>query len=205
LTLYGENKQAIAKAKKIFDETPLADIDPELRPLVISSSVRYGDSDTVDQLLDLYTSSHSGELQQDITIGITNTRIPEKIDQLLASIKDSTIVRPQDVGRWFAYLMRGRESRPKAWAWLVDNWQWITDTFGGDKSYDNFPYYSASALTKPDQLQAYIDFFEPKKSDVSLTRAITMGISEIEGRIQLIKRDGPGVRRALSLHHSIDQ
>jgi aminopeptidase N len=205
LTLYGENQEAISTAKNIYDKTGLGDIDPELRPLIISSRVRYGDASIVDQLLDVYRSSHSGELQQDITIGITCTRIPEKITQLLEGIKHSDTVRPQDVGRWFAYLMRGRESRPHAWSWLVDNWQWITDTFGGDKSYDNFPYYSASALTKPEQLQAYMDFFELKKADVSLTRAITMGISEIEGRIALIKRDGPGVRKALADAPSINK
>lgn len=198
LTLYGENQDAIKTAEKMFNEIALTDIDPELRPLIISSRVRYGDASIVKSLLQTYASSHSGELQQDIAIGATSTRDPEMIAVLLDNIKDASVVRPQDVGRWFAYLMRGRDSRTQAWQWLVNNWQWITDTFGGDKSYDNFPYYSASALTQESQLRDYRDFFEPKKSDVSLTRAIAMGISEIEGRIALIERDGPAVRSALA-------
>ena len=198
LTLYGEDPEAIETAKQLYDTTSLANLDPELRPLIISSRVRHGSADTVDSLLETYKKSHSSELRQDITIGITSTRDKKKIEELLDTIKDSSVVRPQDVGRWFAYLVRGRESRSAAWQWLQDNWQWITDTFGGDKSYDNFPYYSAAALTKPEQLAQYKAFFNPKKSDISLTRAITMGISEIEGRIELIERDGPGVRSELA-------
>jgi aminopeptidase N len=197
MTLYGEDSDAIAYAKQLFDTTPLEDLDAELRPLIISTAVRYGDAMIVDTLLERYISSQSGELCQDITVGITSTRIDTSIAQLLAAIKDSKVVRPQDAARWFVYLVRGRESRGQSWQWIRDNWQWVIDTFGGDKSYDDYPRYSASALSTRDQLQEYIDFFTPQKDIPALTRVITMGISEIEGRVELIERDGPAVRKAL--------
>jgi aminopeptidase N len=78
-----------------------------------------------------------------------------------------------------------------------DNWQWIEQTFAGDKSYDDYPRASASALITRQQLEEYVNFFTPLKNVPSLTRVITMGVSEIEGRVELLERDGDAVRRAL--------
>lgn len=197
LTLYSEDPDAIATATRLYESTPLDMLQPELRSLIISCVTRYGDAKIVDDLLLQYTATSSSELRQDITVGITSTRLPEKIDQLLASITDATIIRPQDVYRWYVYLIRGKDSRAKTWQWVQDNWQWIDDTFGSSMSYDMFPQYTASALSNKQLLSEYKKFFEPKKSIPALSRAITMGISEIEGRIELIERDGPAVIAAL--------
>ena len=197
LTLYGEDPDALAKAKELYESTPLEELDPELRPLIISSVARHGDGDIVDHLLRAYRETQSGELRQDICVGITSTRVPEKITELLAVIKDQQIVRHQDVARWFIYLIRGRESREAAWQWIRDNWHWIVDTFGGDKSYDDYPRYSASALIRRSQLDEYREFFTPMLETPALARAITIGMSEIEGRVDLIERDKDAVQRAL--------
>jgi len=197
LTLYGEDTEAIATAQSIYETTPLEEIDPELRALVISSIARYGDGQEVDSLLERYRSTSSAELKQDIAIGITSTRVAEKIDLLLTSIKNTDIIKPQDVARWFVYLVRGRESRTQAWQWMRDNWQWIEQTFGGDKSYDDYPRYSAGGLTTPQQLDEYKEFFIPKQDIPVLTRAIQLGIGEIEGKVELIARDQPAVIAAL--------
>ncbi len=197
LTLYGEDPAAIQTAQGLYESHTLETLDAELRPLIISTVARYGDETVVDQLLERYLTTQSSELRQDICIGITSTPIPKKIDELLAAIKNSEIIRPQDAAHWFVYLIRGRESRDKAWQWIRDNWQWVIDTFEGDKSYDDYPRYSAAALSTAQQLQEYIDFFTPKKELAALTRVITIGVSEIEGRVELIGRDGPAVRTAL--------
>lgn len=197
MMLYGEDQDAIDTAKKLYENNDLNDLDPELRPLIISSVVRYGDAEIVDTLLAAYVSSSSSDLRHDICSGITSTRNPEKIAHLLDSIKDSSIVRPQDAARWYVYLVRGRESREKSWQWIRDNWQWVIDTFGGAMDYDYYPRYSASALSSQKQLKEFNDFFMPMKDIPALTRAITMGSSEIQGRIELIERDGEAVRTAL--------
>jgi aminopeptidase N len=197
LTLYSENPEALKKASNLYDSTPLEDLDPELRSLIISTVSRYGDGAIVDSLVEVYKTTSSSDLQLDIAVGVTSTRVPEKIEQLLASIKDPSIIRPQDTSRWYAYLVRGRESRLTAWQWLQNNWDWLEKTFAGDKNYDYFPRYTASALNTSELLKEYQTFFEPKKSNQALTRVITMGISEIEGRVALIERDGEAVRKAL--------
>lgn len=198
LTLYSEDADAIKKARELFDTTPLESLNPELRSIIISSVTRYDSGEVVDSLLDAYRKTNSADLQIDIAVGATSTRVAEKIDLLLESIKDSATIRPQDASRWFAYLIRGRESRLKAWQWLQENWGWLEKTFAGDKNYDYFPRYAAGALNTATLLDEYKTFFEPKKSNPSLTRVITMGISEIEGRVAIIDRDGQAVRDALN-------
>lgn len=197
LMLYGEDKNARASAKKLYQETAIELLDPELRPLILSSVVRNSDETIVDELLARYKSSQSGELRQDLCVGLTSTKNPAKIRELLDLILNSEIIRPQDVGHWFVYLIRGFESRDIAWQWMEDNWTWIETTFSGDKSYDDYPRYSASGLSTRNQLEKYIDFFTPMQNIPALTRVITMGITEIEGRVNLIERDGPAVKKAL--------
>ena len=197
MKLYAQDEDAIAKALEYYTTVPLEELDPELRPLIISSVARYGDGTVVDELLTAYRQSQSGELRQDICVGITSTRVPEKITELLNAIKDPQTVRPQDAARWFVYLIRGRESRKAAWQWIRGNWDWIIQTFGGDKSYDDYPRYSASALVTRKQLEEYHEFFDPMLEIPALTRAITVGIKEIEGRVELIERDKDAVQKAL--------
>ena len=198
LTLYGEDPAAVNHATQLYDTAEsLASFDPELRPLILGTVVRHGDSDVANDLLQLYRTTHSSELRQDICAGITSTRVPEVIEHLLRIIKDPAIVRPQDVARWFVYLVRHRDSRAATWQWVRDNWDWIEATFGGDKSYSDYPRYAATALVTHDQLHEYRDFFAQFQSDASLSRAIDLGIREIEGRVELIERDKSAVQTAL--------
>lgn len=197
LVLYGENNEVIEKAKNIYESSNLTDIDAELRPLIISTAVRFGNESIVDDLISQYKNSQSAELRDDIASGITSTRIDSKIVQLLELLKNQKVVRSQDALHWYLYLLGGKESRDKSWSWIRDNWSWVHKTFGDDKSYGSFPRYSAGILSTDKYLDEYREFFIPLKNDQSLTRVIEMGISEIEGRIELIKRDGPDVKKKL--------
>jgi len=198
LMVYSEDADIIREAKARFDVKSLSSLNPELRPLIISAVVRHADnSDTFSALVELHKSTSSAELKQDICAGLTSAKRPEEIAKLLEIMKQPTIVRSQDVARWFVYLIRNRYARESAWQWMKDNWSWIVSVFGGDKSFDDYPRYSASGLVTRPQLEDYKAFFLPKKDIVALARVISMGISEIESRVELIERDGPSVRSAL--------
>jgi len=197
LSLYGENPDALAAAKELYDKTPLDQLDPELRSLIIESVVHYGDALAVDTIMADYRATHSVDLRADIAIGVTATRSPEKIAELLDGIKNPEIVRPQDVRRWFTQLLKHTDSRIPTWQWVQNNWDWIEATFAGDMTYDDFPKYSAAVLSTREQLAEYKAFFEPLMSQLALTRVIAMGISEIEGRVELIERDRDAVQQAL--------
>ncbi|AHB42677.1 aminopeptidase N, nonfunctional [Candidatus Saccharibacteria bacterium RAAC3_TM7_1] len=197
MTLYGEEKSAIDKAHTLF-RAGVDTIDPELRSLITASEVRHFETpELIDSLIERYRTTPSSDLQMDICAGITSTRNPKTIQKLLLTIKDPSIVRAQDVFRWFVSLIRGRESRVATWQWMKENWEWIETTYAGDKSFDDFPRYAATGLITQEQLEDYQAFFAPMQSIPALKRVIQLGIAEIAARVELIDRDAAAVRRAL--------
>jgi aminopeptidase N len=198
MVLYGHDEGATKTAVDIYHSTRLEKLDPELRGLIISAAVRYSDDDTiVDTLLKRYQDTSSAELQQDIAAGLASSKDEKVLARLLGLIMDSSVVRSQDVTRWFVWIMRNRDGRLLAWQWLRGNWPWIEKTFGSDKSYDDYPRYSASMLVTRQQLDEYREFFLPMQNVLALERAVTIGVREIEGRVGLIERDGEAVCEAL--------
>ena len=95
------------------------------------------------------------------------------------------------------YLIRTRENRQIAWNWLKENWAWVEDTFGEDKSYDDFIRYAATALLTPNELDDFRQSFESMMDIPALARTIKLGITEISARVELIERDKADVLSAL--------
>ena len=198
LMIYSEDKEVLNEAKTRFDNNKLEDLPTEIRALIISANVRHFETpEMTENLFATYKNTPSNDLQNDIAIGLTSTKNPETAEKILANIKDSNIIRPQDASRWFVYLIRTRESRQIAWNWLKKNWAWVEDTFGEDKSYDDFIRYAATALLTPNELDDFRQFFEPMMDIPALTRTIKLGITEISARVELIKRDKEAVISAL--------
>ena len=198
LMMYSEDKEVLNKAKTRFDKNKLEDLPTEIRALIISANVRHFETpEMIENLFATYKNTPSNDLQNDIAIGLTSTKNPETAEKILANIKDSNIIRPQDASRWFVYLIRTRESRQIAWNWLKENWAWVEDTFGDDKSYDDFIRYAATALLTPNELDDFRQFFEPMENIPALTRTIKLGITEISARVELIERDKADVLSAL--------
>ena len=198
LMIYSEDKEVLNEAKTRFDSNKLEDLPTEIRALIISANVRHFETtEMIDNLFAAYKNTPSNDLQNDIAIGLTSTKNPETAEKILANIKNSNIIRPQDASRWFVYLIRTRESRQIAWNWLKENWAWVEDTFGEDKSYDDFIRYAATALLTTDELDDFRQFFEPMMDIPALARTIKLGITEISARVELIERDKADVLSAL--------
>jgi len=197
MMLYSNDKKITNQAIQAFNSAPLEKLDPELRSLFISAAVRNTKHEYIDQLINTYKKTDSAELQQDICDGITSTKEISVATNLLELVKDPSIIRSQDAARWIVYLIRNKYSRDYTWQWLRNNWDWIYKTFSGDKCYDDYPRYAATALSNKTQLNEYLEFFNPMKSDPMLTRVIEMGINEINDRIDLLERDGQLVRDRL--------
>ena len=198
LMMYSEDKEVLNEAKTRFDNNKLEDLPTEIRALIISANVRHFETPKmIENLFATHKNTPSNDLQNDIAIGLTSTKNPETAEKILANIKDSNIIRPQDASRWFVYLIRTRESRQIAWNWLKENWAWVEDTFGDDKSYDDFIRYAATALLTTDELNDFRQFFEPMENIPALARTIKLGITEISARAELIERDKTDVLSAL--------
>ena len=198
LIMYSEDKKVLNEAKTRFDNNKLEDLPTEIRALIISANVRHFETpEMIENLFAAYKDTPSNDLQNDIAIGLTSTKNPETAEKILANIKDSNVIRPQDASRWFVYLIRTRENRQIAWNWLRENWAWVEGTFGEDKSYDDFIRYAATALLTPNELDDFRQFFEPMENIPALTRTIKLGITEISARVELIKRDKEAVISSL--------
>ena len=194
LMMYSEDEEVLNEAKTRFDNNKLEDLPTEIRALIISANVRHFETpEMIENLFATYKNTPSNDLQNDIAIGLTSTKNPETAEKILANIKDSNVIRPQDASRWFVYLIRTRESRQIAWNWLKENWAWVEDTFGDDKSYDDFIRYAATALLTPNELDDFQQFFEPMENIPALARTIKLGITEISARVELIERDKEAV------------
>ena len=198
LMMYSEDKEVLNEAKTRFDNNKLEDLPTEIRALIISVNVRHFETpEMTENLFTAYKNTPSNDLQNDIAIGLTSTKNSETAEKILANIKDSNVIRPQDASRWFVYLIRTRENRQIAWNWLEKNWAWVEDTFGEDKSYDDFIRYAATALLTTNELNDFRQFFEPMENIPALTRTIKLGITEISARVELIERDKADVLSAL--------
>ena len=198
LMIYSEDQAVLVEAKRRFDSQPLDKLPTEIRSLIISANVRHFETqEMINSLFQTYQQTPSNDLQADITLGLTATKNPKTAQQILTNIKRPDVIRPQDASRWFVYLIRTHESRQLTWNWLKDNWQWVETTFAGDKSYDDFIRYAATALLTRNELADFRRFFEPMLSIPALTRTIELGITEIAARVELIERDKAGVLAAL--------
>ena len=198
LMMYSEDEEVLNEAKTRFDNNKLEDLPTEIRALIISANVRHFETpEMIENLFATYKNTPSNDLQNDIAIGLTSTKNPETAEKILANIKDSNIIRPQDASRWFVYLIRTRENRQIAWNWLKENWAWVEGTFGEDKSYDDFIRYAATALLTPNELNDFRQFFEPMENIPALARTIKLGITEISARAELIERDKADVLSVL--------
>jgi aminopeptidase N len=198
LMLYSKDPEVISSAISVFNSTTLNDLDSDIRALVLSAVVKHDENDKlISSLFENYKTTNSSEFQRDICVGLTSATNPKTITFLLNKIKDSSVIRPQDVYLWIVYLSRNKYACELTWRWTRDNWDWIYETFNGDAGYDDFPRYLASSLSTNKQLDEYRKFFTPLRSDPVLTRVIDMGINEITDRVDLIERDGADVRQAL--------
>jgi aminopeptidase N len=198
LMLYSKHPDAIATANKLYAEQAINKLDTELRISILANAVREAsDTSVVDSLLEEYTKTTHSELRDDIASALTSTDKLDDIKRLSLTIKDSSIVRTQDITHWLAWLIRNRYGREYMWQWVQDEWTWLDEKFSMDSHYDMLPRYIASGLVTDEQVKQYEAFFTPLLKNVSLKRNITLGITEITGRVALIKRDSEAVQKAL--------
>jgi aminopeptidase N len=116
----------------------------------------------------------------------------------LKRLTQSELVKQQDVFRWFIYLLRNRYARQQAWQWMTENWHWIEKTYKGDKSFDDFARYSASVFATKEWLETYRAFFTPLRDQTVLQRAIDVGLTEIQSRVEWLDRDRESVLTILA-------
>jgi len=191
LSAYAEDPATTTHATELFAsyKDAAASLDAELRALVFIVPIKNGDDEAFDFLLHLHDTTQNSELQGDVCSALTATRDPRRAEQLLARVKDSRLVKPQDVDHWLVYLLRNRYTRATAWKWMVNNWTWLEETFKNDKGFDFLPRYTATCVNTREYQQKFRDLFEDKQDQLLLKRNIQLGFEEIETRLNWLERD----------------
>lgn len=195
LMVSGENKATLEEAKKrYYAANHVEDLPSEQRALIAGAMVRSGE-DVIDSLLEQYQTTQNSDLQSSLSAALTSTKDPQAAGYIIEqAMGEKGFVRPQDIFRWYAYMMRNRYSREKAWDWLTSSWNRIEEMYGGGKSLDHFIVYSAAPLNTPQWQAKFKDFFEPKMDQIALERNIKIALSEIPTRVAWRDREEPKIK-----------
>lgn len=186
-----DDPKALQEALRRFDASADGtDIPADIRPAVYTTAVRKRGLSVVTALLERHQRTSFDEERTNLAIGICSATEESAITTILDYISSTKNVKSQNLGYWFAYLMRNTSARTKTWQWMQEKWSWISELYEGDKSYDHFARYSSQVFTTQDELTAFRNFFEPKgAADPGLTRAVKQGIEGIELRVEWGARD----------------
>ena len=188
LVLYADNSSAVDFVLNEARTNEVENINPEIRALILSGAVKNStDDELFNKLIGLYPITNDPNLRDDILSGLASTKNEININLLLDKITDKNFARPQDIAYWFVRLLRNKYATELTWAWLRNNWDWIEETFKGDKSYDDFARLSATCLSLPTHLKEYIEFFTPLKNEPALKRVIELGEIDLSAKVDLIE------------------
>lgn len=198
---YAEVPEILSHGRQLFEayrHDPAA-VATELRSLVFGIAVKTELPGAVDYLLEVHATTTNSELKRDITAALTITRSPAVGERLLSLLKDPELIKPQDADRWLAHLLHNHYMKGLAWDWMVNNWSWIDETYGRDKTFDYFPRYASAICNTPEWQEKYDALFSDKLDNPILRRNILIGQAEIAARVAWLQNDWPAVRHHLGV------
>ena len=202
---YAEDKEVVDRLIDLFKAAnDPADIWADIRATVFAVAAKFGDEATFEKLLAWHSTTASAEQRLQLVAGLCGFRDSKLIERALGKLTTDT-VKLQDLSYWIIYLSRNRFGLDTTWQWMQENWQWIVDHFGNDMHYTDFPKYIANSFSKPEQLESYKAFFEPKLTEAGIERTIRQGIEDIESRILQRERDQEAVASYLRDYTSSSQ
>lgn len=194
-----EDESALLEAANRYEAAEsVTDLPAEQRGIIAGAMVR-ANKPVVDSLIEQYQTTHNPDVQLAISGALTSTRDSKVGDHLLEeALGENGFVRPQDIFRWYAYLMRNQYTRASTWQWLKDNWDRLAKAFGDGKAFDYFIVYSSGPLNTKSAQDDFNTFFDPKKNDITLRRNILVAQSEIEARVAFRAREEAGLKTFFS-------
>jgi aminopeptidase N len=191
-----KNTEVINKCKELFDKVQFKEaykaknnpILPSQRSIVYSSVVRHSKNEKAyEKLIKMHQKTDSSEERLNITAGVTSSKNPEVIKQVLDYITTDN-VRLQDTTYWIAYSLANKHSKKPTWEWLKSHWEWLTKNLGEDLSFYRMPLYVARAFKSKDELEEYIEFFKPLITP-AMERSYNQGLELIDYQIKWRERD----------------
>ncbi|GHU79258.1 aminopeptidase N [Clostridia bacterium] len=193
---YAENEEVIKELLSLFNDNKT--LPPEIRGNVLATKIKYEETEElVADFIKKYKTAADPELKSDLSVALCASKSEATHEKILNLMKDFKTIKPQDTLSFFIYLRRNNRARKKTFNWLIKNWDWIEENFGGDKGCDDYPKLLAHTITTEEEFEKFKTFFEPKLKNPTLNRAIKIALAEIKARLTLIKSDKDAVIRAL--------
>lgn len=196
LVVHSHDSTLNAEAVKMFSSMPVEDIDANIRVSVLRAVLQH-DNSRFNELFELYKSTSSPELKQDLMYSLSSVSSDAAQQTMLAALKDSSIIRPQDLKLWLMLLLHTPENRYASWRWIVESWGWIDQSFSTDKSYERFLQYCGNYLSTRKELDEFLGSVADKRSIPALTRTIAVAEKQIAARVSLLENQSQNVISAL--------
>jgi aminopeptidase N len=169
------------------------DLDASTRSVVYCCGARYGTEADFDKLMQLHQTLQNADEKEEVAGGLASAKQPEQIKQLLQMFTNGSI-RRQDLLHWYVWLLRNRYSRQTTWEWLTQNWDWVVEQFEAEKGFGMFARYAGSMFSTKPELKKFLDFFEPKRNVVALSRDVMLAEQEISSRVAWRERNEASVK-----------
>lgn len=196
IAYYAENQTTLRELAELYQED-ITMIDAELRGHILAAKMYFDEDKIFKHLLQQYQATYDAELKSDLlsTLAICS-KDPDHLQKMLSLLQQPDIVRPQDHLFLYIYLLRNYRSRDQALGWLIQNWDYVVK-LAGDKSIEDYPRYTASALVTPEEAQKFYAFFDPKQDLPILKRTLELAHTEIDSRLSMIQSQSDAVTAKL--------
>lgn len=194
LDYFAEDEARLKELANMYDED-FAKMDAEIRDDILSAKL-YFEPKMAERFVQKYREISDPEVKYDYLMAALAVKDVAQCKKLLKMLGDAQAVKPQDQLYLFVGLYRNPKTREKAFEWLTQKWD-LVRKMGGDKTLSDYPMLVARMARTEQEYRVYKEFFGPMAKDLALSRAVKMGLREIETRLKLIAKNQEAVVKAL--------
>lgn len=198
LLLYSNHKKTVDELIDLSRTIELDKVRGDMRFIIFCVIAKYGSKTEFAKLLKLHDQTPDPFVRLNALSALSTTSDPDHIALLLHRLLNTSLIKPQDLQKWYVALLKNPDARSETWEWMVNNWGAISKLLETDKLYDVFPTASAYILSTSEWSQRYTEFFIDKKDIISLRRAIEIGLIELQFRANLISKNREGFIESLN-------
>jgi len=173
---------------QIEQDTSMQVLQGNSRLAIMKAAVLDNRPGVIETLYTLCRATSDAALRDDLAKALSTTEDTGLIEKLIRDLSTPGLIKPQDLPRWFGYLMKNPLTREQTWEWMCNNWSDITKTFSDDMSFDKFPKYASQMIYGEHWLSRYQTFFG-EMNVPALDRSVRIGIQAILARTTWIERD----------------
>ncbi len=195
LAYYAENQETLKELHALYNPD-YSKLNPEIRLDILLATLDQTKEEVFKDYLKNYEKTADPEIKDDLLFAFTDAE--HHTDELIKLLDEPKIIKPQDHGYLFGFLVRNHFTEKKAKEWLFSHWTYVEEMMG-DKSVDLYPRYFASSVRTKEQAEEFNNFFSPlAERNSAITRAVALAKVEIDSRLKLLAMDNDDVHRKLA-------